>query len=415
MLATIFVAFVVLGFWILYRFRAAIFIFFVAILLGTAIKPAVRYLSGRGLPRLYAEILTYILLLAVILGFVLLALPLVLEQATVLTTQLRDTYDSLRSFMVQSPSRILHTLGFRLPSEMQVEALVPTPEGETAPPAEAMSSIDRVAQTFSYAGTVARGIFTVVAIFLVSFYWTLEGDRATRSVVLLFPRNYRDDLREIVESIEAKLGGYLLGQGILCLSIGSLQLIAYLLIGLPNALVLAIFAGVMEAIPTIGPILGAVPAILIAYTVDPSKVIWVLLATSIIQFLENNLLVPRIMNKSVGVSPLLTLLALAAFTSLLGLPGALLAVPLAAVIQLLINRFVFKPDAADPPQPEGRDYLSYLRLQAQEISQDIRKQVRNKEHDLETSSDQVEDAVEELANDLDRILGQVTQPEVKVQ
>ena len=412
MLATIFVASVVLGFWILYRFRAVLFIFFVAILLGTAIKPAVEWLYRRRVPKLYGEILIYMILLAAIIGFSLLVLPLVLEQVTVITTQLSETYERVRTFMVQSPSRLLYSLGFRLPPEFQVEDLVQGQNGQAPPPDETAPSIDSVAQAFQYAGMISRGIFIVIAIFLMGFYWTLEGDRAIRSVLLLFPRNYREDTRGIIDAIQDKLGAYLFGQLILMGTVGGFQLVAYLIIGLPNALVLAIIAGVMEAVPTVGPILGALPAILIAYATDPGKVVWVLAATGVIQFLENYLLVPRVMDKSVGVSPFITLLSLAAFSSLLGLPGALLAIPFAAIIQLLINRFVIEPGETAQLQPEGRDYMSYLRLQTQEIAQDIRKQVRHKDIDHETSDDNIEDAIEELVNDLDRILSQVNQQEM---
>ena len=139
---------------------------------------------------------------------------------------------------------------------------------------------------------------------------------------------------------ETKLGGYVRGQGLLCLAVGVTAFIAYLLIGLPYALVLAIFAGFMEMVPIFGPALGAVPALLVALSVDPSKAVWVVVATVIIQLLENTVLVPRIMKHSVGVNPIITLLSLIAFGSVFGFLGALLALPLAAIIQLLVSRVV---------------------------------------------------------------------------
>jgi hypothetical protein len=112
------------------------------------------------------------------------------------------------------------------------------------------------------------------------------------------------------------------------------------LIGLPYTLVLAVFAGVMEMVPIFGPALGAVPALLVALSIDPSKAIWVVVATSVIQLLENAVLVPRIMKHSMGVNPIIILLSLIAFGSVFGFIGALLALPLAAIIQLLISRVV---------------------------------------------------------------------------
>jgi hypothetical protein len=137
----------------------------------------------------------------------------------------------------------------------------------------------------------------------------------------------------------------------------------------------------------------------------------VIIATIVIQLTENTFLVPRIMNRSVGVNPIVTLLALAAFTSLLGLPGALLAVPMAAIIQLLLDRFVLTPDTVEAQAQEqiGRDQLSLLRYEAQDLAQDVRKQLRQKEDAADESTDEIEDTIETLASELDRILSQASQ------
>lgn len=413
-LATLFVVAVGLAFWLLFRFREVLFLLFSAVVIGTAIKPAVRWLQGRGLPPLYGQVLIYALLLVLFVGFLLLVVPLILEQGTVLVSQLSDYYDQVRNFMVRSPSGLLQRLGFRLPPQFEAEALMQDPEAlapEEGSPLEEAGPVDRVARAFGLAGTAARGVLSAVAIILMSFYWTQEGDRAIRSLLLLFPQDRREDVRSLIDAIEARVGGYILGLAVLSFIVGGMALVAYLLIGLPNAFVLALFAGVMEAIPVVGPVLGALPAALVGFSISTATGMWVLVASALIQFIENYVLVVRVMGRSVGVHPLLTLLALAAFSSLLGLAGALLAIPLAAVIQLLINRLVLDPQQSAPEKPEGRDYLSYLRLQAQEISQDVRKQVRSKEAIVDESSDQVEDMIEAIANDLDRVLTQVNPSE----
>lgn len=141
------------------------------------------------------------------------------------------------------------------------------------------------------------------------------------------------------------MGGYIRGQVILCFIIGLSAFLAYLLIGLPYALVLGIIAGVMEAIPIFGPTLGAVPALLVALSVDPEEAILVVIATILIQTLENMFLLPRVMNKSIGVNPILILLSMVAFGSAFGFPGVLIALPLAAMLQFIINRIVTAPDS----------------------------------------------------------------------
>ena len=161
-----------------------------------------------------------------------------------------------------------------------------------------------------------------------------------RALLRITPPQRKKNIREFLQLAEMKLGGYIRGQGLLCLAVGVTAFISYVLIGLPYTLVLAIFAGVMEMVPLFGPALGAVPALFVALSIDPSKAIWVVVATVLIQLLENAVLVPRIMKHSVGVNPIITLLSLIAFGSVFGFVGALLALPLAAIIQLLVSRVV---------------------------------------------------------------------------
>jgi hypothetical protein len=193
---------------------------------------------------------------------------------------------------------------------------------------------------------------------------------------------------------------------VLCVIIGVMQLAAYMIIGLPNALLLGILAGLMEAVPLVGPLLGALPAILVAAAFDPSALVWVILATVSIQFLENNLIVPRVMDRAVGVNPVASLLAFIAFGTIFGFVGAMLAIPLAAVVQLILNRLVFNINVSEAAPPVGRDAISSLRYEAQGLAQDVRKQVRQKEDESNESSDQLEDAMEAAILDLDSILAQ---------
>jgi hypothetical protein len=174
-------------------------------------------------------------------------------------------------------------------------------------------------------------------------------------------------------------------------------------------LVLALVAGVLEAVPMIGPLLGAVPASLVALSIGPDKLIWVIVATTVIQQLENSLLVPRVMDKAVGVNPFVTLLAFFAFSSFFGIAGALMAIPMAAIIQLVLNHFVFHPTTVDPEASAGRDYASRLRYEAQDLANDLRKQARLKKRgsDLRVKQiDQVMDEIETITTDLGALLTQ---------
>ncbi len=265
-------------------------------------------------------------------------------------------------------------------------------------------------QALGYVTSAARVIFIAMVILVLAFYWTLDGPRTIKSFLLLVSQDQRESTSELILAMETKVGFYLAGQGILCLVIGIMALVAYLLIGLPNALVLALVAGVLEAVPMIGPLLGAVPAALVALSLGPDRLVWVIVATVVIQQLENSLLVPRVMRKAVGVNPFVSLLAFFAFSSLLGIGGALMAIPMAAIIQLVLDRFVFHPATMEPEVSAGRDYASRLRYEAQDLAQDLRKQARLKKggSDLRVKQiDQVMDEIEAITTDLDALLAQV--------
>jgi len=399
--ATLVLVFVALGFWLIYRFYQVVFILFIAIVVGTVIRPVVAWLHRRGLPRIAGVILIYFLLLALVISFALLIFPLILEQGTTIAAAVPGYYQSLREWMVNFPNQLIVKLSQFLPATLP--KLVPLQQ--TGP-----QTLASAGQALDYVSTTAKVFFITIVFLILAFYWTLDGPRNIQSLLLLVTQDRRESVRELILAMETKVSSFIGGQGILCLVIGILALIAYLLIGLPNALVLALIAGVMEAVPMIGPLLGAVAAGLVALSIAPVKLVWVILATVVIQQLENTLLVPRVMRKAVGVNPFVTLLALFAFSSLFGLAGALMAIPMAAIIQILLDRFVFHPAAMDPEVSAGRDLASRLRYDAQDLAQDLRKQARLKKggsDQLIKQIDQVMDEIEAITTDLDLLLAQV--------
>jgi predicted PurR-regulated permease PerM len=298
---------------------------------------------------------------------------------------------------LEHPNFFIWRLATELPESLNLTPVLEPVEGET-------EVIESVGQNLELIGLGARTIFFALAALILAFYWTLDGQKNRAALLLLVPLEHRESARELLAEMQSRLGAFVRGQTLLGLVIGLLSFVAYLLIGLPYTLALAIMAGIMEMVPVIGPILGAVPAIIVAYTVGPEKVLWVLLATIIIQQLENNILVPRVMKSAVGVNPLVTLLALTAFGSLFGLLGAIVAIPLAAIIQILLNRFVIDTAVPDESSIPGRDRASVLRYEVQELTKDIRKAIRDKEITPDDEADELEDTIEAIAADLDSAL-----------
>ncbi len=401
MWATLLLVFVALGFWLLYRFYQVIFIIFIAILMGTVIRPVINWLNKRGVPRIAGFISIFILLLLLFIGFMLLLFPLVLDQGSAIIADVPGYYQNLRLWLADTGNPMIVGLGDFLPATLPNLA----PDQQTG-----LQVLASAEQAMGYVSSGVRFIFIVLAIFLLAFHWTLDGSQTIQSWLLLLPRDQRSSIGEMISAMETKVGSFLAGQGVLCLTIGVMALIAYLIIGLPNALILALIAGVMEAVPMIGPFLGAIPAAFIALSISPSKLIWVILATVIIQQLENNLLVPRVMRKAVGVNPFVSLLAIFTFSTFFGVIGALVAIPLAAIIQILLDRFLFRPGTVEPEDSTRRDATSRLRYDAQNLALGLRRQARfNKGGSTQRIKqvDKVMDEIETITTDLDALLAQV--------
>jgi predicted PurR-regulated permease PerM len=401
--ATLVAVGVLCGLALLIPLGGALVCLFVAILLASALQPIIVRLQRRMHSRFVAAVVVHAVMILALVAASLVIVPLVAEQVGSLWRSIPELYTSLRSQMVQGSSASLQRLADALPPALDLSS--PEPSTSSVPAA------------LEFVGVWVAGLFNALLIFssilVLSFYWAVDGERVIRSLLMLVPLDRRPDLADTIRAASETLASFMRGQLILCVFVGGLAYVSYLVIGLPNALALALMAGLLETVPMIGPALGAIPAGLVAFSLDPVMALWVGLSTVIIQVIENYLLVPRIMDRSVGVNPIVTILAISAFGAAMGVVGALLAIPLAALAQLLLDRYLLGNDA-QPPAPRGRDELSALRYEAQHLAIDVRQQVRHKEERAGASIDVVEDELEAMAADLDRLLAheEAGRPEV---
>lgn len=403
-LGTLVVLLVVVGFLLLYRFRLVAVIVFSGFVISTAIAPSVDWLHRRRLPRSLSIILIYLMLLVLLIGSIFLLVPPIVEQLTATIPKIESYYQDLKLTLVNSPLLALRQIASQLPSQLNL-----MPSAAASP---AAGSLDAIGQVLNATGSILSGLFTLTALFLIGFYWTLEGEGARRALLLPLSTDKRESAREILREIELRVGGYVRGQGIMVLTIFVANFVIYLLIGLPAALAVALLAGLLEVVPVLGPTLGAIPAVLVAFSYDSSKVVWVIAAGALVQFLENNLLAPRVMHKTVGVNPIVTLLAIVAFGALFGFAGLLLAIPIAAIIQILLDRSLLRPQPSGLEAPVGRDRLSKLRFDVQEFVVDVRKLARHKQTGRARSEiDPVEDTLEGIAMELDQVLSAAALPD----
>lgn len=391
---------VLAGFFGVYRFHHLLFTLFVAIIFGTMARPIHQWLINRKVPKYLVSTLMLVGLLALVIGFVLLLLPVLSNQYQTLFSAIPRYYSIIRDWIASSKNELVVRLSESLPVQLSLGEQLPGPSPD---------AITTLNSAVRFLGSGLNNVFFGFVLLLLSYYWMVSGPQIVASSLFFVKQDKRQNVLEIAQEIELKLTRYLVGQGVLSLSIAGLSLVVFLVLRLPNAFLLALIAGLFEAVPMVGPILGAIPAVLVALSMSPTTVIWVIISTLIIQQIENNLLVPRIMNKVVGVNPFISILSISTFTSLYGIGGALMAIPLSAVIQLILDRTLMQKEPETEVLIGGRDKLNVLRYDTQEFLSGIRNQARQTQPgdtQNRTRIDSVMEEMEMVARDLDTILAQ---------
>jgi putative heme transporter len=299
----------------------------IATILAAGIAPLTVWLTRVGLPRGVSVLLIYLLLLLAVVGLGFLVVPPVVTEVQALITQAPDFgarfVHSLETLQQQFP--FLPPLGPAL--QDQVKHL-----GDQAGTifAQALNLVGVAVGVFG-------GLLTVLLTLLITFYLVVDGMRIREYLISFLPAGRAAQARRVGDTIGERMGGWLLGQVTLSTSIGVASFAALELIGVENALLLAVVAAVAELIPIIGPWIAAIPAVAVAFAQGPLVALLTVIAYVIIQQLESNLLAPRIMGRAVRLHPLAVILALLAGASLFGVTGALVAVPVAAAISVVLD------------------------------------------------------------------------------
>ncbi|HWQ14727.1 MAG TPA: AI-2E family transporter [Roseiflexaceae bacterium] len=388
---TLVVLLVVLAFALTLMIREALITIFLGVLLATALAPVVGRLRDGWLPRHLAAAGAVLLLVGSGVGAVVGLAPMVVAQAAALAQQLPRAYDALRGELAGSPYRVVQAFGAQLP---------PRPPVERTALAETL-----VREAWGWLPQVSWWLFGTLAVLAFTYYWLLYRNRSIRGLLLLLPMEQRDGAEQVWLRIEDKIGAFLRGQALLALATGGLSLLGYWLVGTPYFLLMALIAGLLELIPFIGPFIAGAIAVGAAFSISPAAGLGTLVVAAIVQQLENIFLAPRIMDEAVGVSPVVTLLAFAGFAALFGLAGALLAIPLAAVLQVLFNEWMQRRAGAAVEEPvQGRSLADRLRYQARDLAQDLAGLMRAKQDEASGAADEVEEAIEQVLTDLEELL-----------
>jgi predicted PurR-regulated permease PerM len=318
---------------------------FIAVLLASALEPILGWLRQR-LPvvgRAGTILVVYVTFFVTVVGLAFVVVPAAVGQAQRILADLPPFFAEARAWAdTVRPASIATSLTTLIDS---VAAVLKPPD---APDPDTVVEVGT---------TVAELVATLATLLTIVFLWLVERPRIQRYSLAFLPAEQRAGARTAWNDVELRLGLWVRGQLTLMAAMGVMTGIAYTVLGVPGALLLALIAAITEAIPIIGPLLGAIPAVLVAATVSPELALIVAGIYVVLQFLEGNVLVPIVMRNAVGISPLLILVSLLIGAAAGGFIGAFLAVPIAASVEIVLQRLQAReePVAQDPSAIESEE------------------------------------------------------------
>lgn len=326
--STIFRTIIIVGALVFLWFvRDILLMLFVALMLAALIEPFANWLHSHKIPRGLGVLGIYVVLFSALAVSLLLLVPPFIEQFQNLLRALSsifvgvsDTVGRLYAFSEQ------YGLGEQV--SQSVDELQRAASGF-------------IGSLFSTVTGLIGGLISLVITLVLAFYMVVEEDAWRRFFRRVAPDEYQPYLTQLFNKMQEKIGLWLRGQLLLMLIIGLLTYLGLTLLQVPYALVLAIFAGFLELIPYAGPTVGAIPAVAIGLVQSPLTGGAVLLLYILIQQFENHLLVPKIMQKVAGLNPIVSIVALLVGFQIGGLLGAILAIPVAALLSVFLNDVLY--------------------------------------------------------------------------
>jgi len=325
--------------WTVIQIRGILLLLVLGILFGAAIEPLVHRLRTERLSRAQAILVVYLNLILILFVVSVLLVPS-------LVTQGRALFDEVPNIMANARSEAAG-----IESDSVREAIVRgTREVDrTYRELRGGEGVDVEGETaVRYAVSIGGVLFTIITVLIVAFYWLTEKTLIKRAFIHAIPHAGRDRVYHAWDEVEKRIGGWARGQLTLMVIIGVISTVAYGLIGLDFWLALGLVAGITEAIPFIGPFIGGGAAVAVALTDSFDKVIIVIIFVIILQQVEGALLVPRVMRNAVGMTPLTVVLAVLIGSRLGGPLGAILAIPVGAAVQAIVQEALRRDiDAGD--------------------------------------------------------------------
>jgi predicted PurR-regulated permease PerM len=328
----------------------ALFIYTIAIVY--LLRPLVDFFEGRGMPRLLAVIVTYLIVMLLIALLLLYLIPIIVNQGT--------------QFIKRFPGYLKAEIEF---VELWKGKLI-----ELRVPPSAVKLLEQSVEKLREAGLAllssipgfTLNIFSIVFFFILApflaFYLLKDFEQVKETIIDLIPDRYKDDSLDILHKVDLVLSGFLRGQVLVALSVGTLASIIFTILGVDFSIVLGMIVGILNVVPYFGPIMGGLIAAMVAFFKAPILAVWVILAMVAVQMIDATLLSPNIMSQQVNLHPVLIAFSLLIGGSLLGVLGIVIAIPSAAVGKAIVYHFlecsrrIESPSASQGTPPLGPNY-----------------------------------------------------------
>jgi predicted PurR-regulated permease PerM len=314
------IAFTILALAFLYLVRNVLVILFFAIIIASAITPFANWLEQKRIPRLLGVLLLYLTFFGLIVFFLSLIVPVISSELSQLTQALPEFISNI-SGALERAQQTTTSRYFDFFSEIQ----------------NLLDSFSQFLQVSSSSAlnliiNVFGGLLSFFAIIVISFYLSVMKQGVAGFIRSILPTKYEDYIISLWKRAEHKVGRWLQGQLLLALSVGLMVFVGLSLLKIKYALLLGIVAMILEIVPIVGPVISAIPGVILAFAQSPMLGIWVIVFYVVVQQVESHILAPLVLGKTLGLNPVTVIIALLVGGTLAGIIGILLSVPVAVIV-----------------------------------------------------------------------------------
>ena len=330
----------------------------IAIIFAYIIDPIVNYLERKGVKRQFGVIIVYISAILIFGILIVSVIPKTINEISNLLTSLPAMVDTLIREVNNFASNLFAKFNIELPENFinVYKETNPKVNGDVETPQIVSDILNSIKATINDLIVKAQGslmgslsnvlsklygfltsAFRLVLIIIFSFYFSVDKDRFMHRVKKAIPNKYRDDISYLTSNIDTALQQFIRGRMLMAIFVGLITMAYLLVLRVDFAIIIGLITCVADIIPYIGPFLGCAPAVLFAFMDSPMKALWVLILFVIVQWVENNILAPKLIGDSTGLNPLVILISIIIGGGIFGVWGMVISVPLMSIIFILVD------------------------------------------------------------------------------